>query len=364
MSGGVDSSVTAALLAEKDYDLSAVFMRNWDTKDELGADGVCEWEKDWRDVQQVCKILDMPCTMVDLSRQYWLRVFEPALRMWERGMTPNPDVDCNREIKFDALVERIGQSAKWIATGHYAQIGWDAPVERITLERSVDLHKDQSYFLAAVQETKLHRFLFPIGHMTKPQLRELALVRGLPTAAREDSVGICFVGQKRRFEQFISEYIPSRPGKIVGPNGEALGEHKGVWKFTIGEGARVLGMPQRYYVARKDAVRNEIVAVPGRDHPMLQCKSVTTLSWRWIWPDHSLDGILALGDKLSVQIRYGMRDLGCTISESNESEGGLRIEFDEPETGVAPGQTAVLYLGARCLGSGTIARTTCLADCI
>ncbi|KZV85522.1 5-methylaminomethyl-2-thiouridylate-methyltransferase [Exidia glandulosa HHB12029] len=365
MSGGVDSSVTAALLAEQDFDLSAVFMRNWDTKDELGADGKCEWEKDWHDVQQVCKLLDIPCRMVDLSREYWLRVFEPALRVWERGMTPNPDVDCNREIKFDALVQRLGESAQWIATGHYAHLQWDDATHRAMLCRSVDRHKDQSYFLAAVQEPQLRRFMFPISHMTKPQLRELAHARGLPTASREDSVGICFVGQKRRFEQFISEYIPPSPGKIVDEHGKVIGEHNGLWKFTIGESSRVSGLKTRFYVAKKDAERNEIVAVPGRDHPMLQCRAVNTIDWRWVWPDHDVQQVLALqtklGGRFTTKIRHAMAEIECTPSQGTSPENVV-LSFAHPDAGVAPGQTAALYLNEWCLGCGTITETTCTAD--
>ncbi|KAH7107650.1 5-methylaminomethyl-2-thiouridylate-methyltransferase [Auriculariales sp. MPI-PUGE-AT-0066] len=324
MSGGVDSSVTAALLARHcDFDLSATFMRNWDTKDELGDDGKCEWERDWHDVQSVCRKLgNIPVTMCDLSQQYWLRVFEPALGLWEQGMTPNPDIACNREIKFDAFVHRLGESVKWIATGHYASLEWEAETLQPKLFQSRNRFKDQSYFLSAVQEHKLRKFMFPIGNMDKSQVRELAQHFQLPTATREDSFGICFVGEKRRFERFISEYLPQRPGRIVNEHGATVGQHHGLWSYTIGENARIPGRAQKMYVARKDVAKNEIVAVEGGDHPLMWCHALTAHSWTWISPSHDLDTILRLATNMAVdgrnhkpkfllKIRYAIGEVEC-----------------------------------------------------
>ncbi|KAF8319325.1 5-methylaminomethyl-2-thiouridylate-methyltransferase [Clavulina sp. PMI_390] len=365
MSGGVDSSVTAALLARQDFDLRAVFMRNWDTRDEKASDTGCEWEKDWEDVQRVCKMLDIPCSLVDLSQPYWNRVFQPALDEWADGYTPNPDVSCNREIKFGALMDSVLQSPakEWLATGHYAQVLWTATGNpRPRLVRSRDLNKDQTYYLSAVPEAKLRQALFPIGHLTKPEVRELAASFGLPTASRDESMGICFVGQKQRFDSFLSNYLDPQPGDIIDVKGRVIGTHTGIWSLTIGQGARISGQSHKMYIARKDIPTNTMVAVDANDHPMLMCKSLTVKGWSWIWENHrphQLDS--PDGYQVTAQIRHRMKEAKAVFRVS-PGAGEYKLTFDVPQHAVAEGQILVLWDGDWCLGSGRIDSVHTLHD--
>ncbi|EAU88908.2 tRNA (5-methylaminomethyl-2-thiouridylate)-methyltransferase [Coprinopsis cinerea okayama7 len=363
MSGGVDSSVAALLLAQQDYDLSAVFMRNWDTRDESGSDRGCEWEKDWEDVQRVCKKLDIPCSMIDLSREYWNRVFEPSLQQWELGTTPNADVWCNRkaednrEIKFGALLERLPPDSSgqrpWFATGHYARKTWsEGPNARPKLVRPADGHKDQTYYLSSISESGLQRALFPINHLQKPQVRELAQKHDLHNAQRPDSVGICFVGEKAKFHNFLScpaNYIPAQKGLIIDETtGKVLGKHQGLWNYTIGEGSRLPGMPTRMAVSRKDPSTNTIY------HESLYTNVINVPEFTWIWSDSvptELD--TPEGFRASVMHRYRMKAVPCTVRRS--SGQGVTVQCDDLEQAVTPGQVAVLYSDDWCLGCGVIA---------
>ncbi|KAG2146213.1 tRNA-specific 2-thiouridylase [Suillus clintonianus] len=360
MSGGVDSSVTAKLLADKDYDLSAVFMRNWDTRDESGSDHGCEWEKDWEDVRRVCGVLDIPCKMVDLSREYWTRVFEPSLKSWESGITPNPDVWCNKEVKFGALLDRLTEdhglsNTPWIATGHYASKDWKNHngVSRPRLLRPCDVTKDQTYYLSSIPEHSLSRALFPLGTIKKTEVRELAVKWNLPTAARAESMGICFVGEKRKFHDFISQYIPPKPGPIIDlETGLQVGEHAGPWNFTIGQGAKVKGLKEKTFVVKKDIPKNIIYVVSGTDHPALYAQSLTVRDWTWIWADSPPKELVNPGGlKAGIKFRHVMSDIGCSVYSDN---GHIRIDFDEPQKAVAPGQVATVYIENWCLGCGTI----------
>ncbi|KZT70089.1 5-methylaminomethyl-2-thiouridylate-methyltransferase [Daedalea quercina L-15889] len=372
MSGGVDSSVTAKLLSDKDYDLSAIFMKNWDTRDESGTDQGCEWEKDWEDVQRVCRKLDMPCKMVDLSRQYWNRVFAPCLQMWEQGQTPNPDVWCNKEVKFGALMDQLANGDCWLATGHYADKAWITPhfeglepsvgnsALRPTLIRPKDRAKDQTYYLSAIPEESLARALFPLAPYTKSEVRELAQKADLPTAARPESQGICFVGQKRRFDKWLSEYIPPSPGPFVSlETGETIGHHEGLWHFTMCQKARIRGLAKKAYVARKDLERNIIYVVPGADHPALYSKGLVATKFQWIWRDSPPSSIdTDSGFRCRVQYGYRTPDVACTVrrwvTSLDPQTDDLRVEFDEPRKDIAPGQIAVVLDGERVLGCGTI----------
>ncbi|EIW84783.1 5-methylaminomethyl-2-thiouridylate-methyltransferase [Coniophora puteana RWD-64-598 SS2] len=362
MSGGVDSSVTAKLLAEKDYDLSAIFMRNWDTRDESGTDKGCEWEKDWEDVQLVCKMLDIPCAMTDLSRQYWNSVFEPSLADWKSGFTPNPDVWCNKEIKFGALLRRVHQTADpdnlpWLATGHWAAKGRHIASDGSllpTLRRPRDLSKDQTYYLSSISADSIQRALFPLADFTKVEIRELAEKWGLPTAKREESMGLCFVGEKRRFNDFLAQYLQPQPGSIVEhPSKRVLGTHQGLWNYTIGQGAKIAGLKDRVFVASKDVSTNTVNVVYGTENPALYAKSVWTDDFSWIWAGQPPEA-LKHGMKVRVKTRHVMQDVGCTAYLDEDCPGGLRIIFDEPQKAQAPGQIAVLYDGTWCLGCGRI----------
>ncbi|KAJ7646635.1 tRNA-specific 2-thiouridylase [Roridomyces roridus] len=360
MSGGIDSSVSAKLLAAQDYDLSAVFMRNWDTRDEYGtSEKGCEWEKDWEDVQKVCKVYDIPCRMIDLSKEYWNRVFEPSLRQWEYGTTPNPDVWCNREIKFGALLERLPHSSSgkppWLATGHYARKDWSG--SRPRLLRSLDRVKDQSYYLSSITEAGLARALFPIGHLTKTDVRNIAQEGGIPDSVleREESMGICFIGEKKRtdFKDFIASYITPSPGPVkLLSTGATVSEHNGLWNFTIGERTRLLGMPEKMYVVQKDIPSNTIYIAPGSD-PTLYCNTVQVREFSWIWADTPPAGITTEhGLRLSAQIRHRMRGVSCTVKMDDNSS--VQITFDGPLKGVALGQVAAIWDDDWCLGCGVI----------
>ncbi|KAI0797492.1 tRNA-specific 2-thiouridylase, partial [Abortiporus biennis] len=377
MSGGVDSSVVAGLLAKQDYDLSAVFMRNWDTRDESGTDQGCEWKKDWADVQKVCKVLDIPCRLVDLSREYWTRVFEPSLHTWETGGTPNPDIWCNKEVKFGALVQRLTSPDTWLATGHYARKGWSSPPSLLShlvssaqtpirpkLLRPLDRHKDQTFYLSSISEESLARSIFPIAHLNKPEVRKLAHEWGLPTAERDESMGICFVGQKRRFDDFLAKYIPPNPGPIVElATGRVIGTHNGLWSFTIGQNARVKGMPEKMFVCEKDIEKNTLYVVPGSNHPTLYKSGLVVRDWRWIWSDSPPPEIdTPSGFRARLQYRHRMMDVACTVHSRCRSRGDndaeLRIDFDDPQHAVAPGQVAVIWSDDWCLGCGIIDKAT------
>ncbi|PSR77576.1 hypothetical protein PHLCEN_2v7766 [Hermanssonia centrifuga] len=363
MSGGVDSSVVAKLLTQADYDLSAVYMRNWDTRDESGSDSGCEWKKDYADVQRVCKALDIPCTMIDLSKEYWNTVFQPSLHEWEAGGTPNPDIWCNKEIKFGALMKHLSTEDTWVATGHYAHKSWSSPLSfssnilpRPKLLRPVDRHKDQTYYLSAIPESSLSRTLFPLASFTKQQVREKAHEWNLPTAAREESMGICFVGEKRRFHEFISQYIPPKPGNIIA-SGKVVGVHQGLWQYTIGQNTRIRGMSQKMFVSHKDLLNNEIHVVAGGEHRALYRKGIVAKDWKWIWTDAAPAGIDAPeGFHALMQFRHRMLDVGCIVRRG-KSEDTVVIEFEEPQKGVAPGQVAALWDGTWCLGCGVIEST-------
>ncbi|TEB39586.1 5-methylaminomethyl-2-thiouridylate-methyltransferase [Coprinellus micaceus] len=349
MSGGVDSSVAALLLAKEDYDMSAVFMRNWDTRDESGTDKGCEWEKDWEDVQRVCRVLDVPVTMIDLSKEYWNRVFEPSLRQWEMGVTPNTDVSCNREIKFGALLERLPATSgqrPWFATGHYARKAWSHG--RPQLVRPADKHKDQTYYLSSISENGLRRALFPLSQLPKTEVRELARKHGFHNAERPDSVGICFVGEKGKFKNFLADYLPVNFGPIVNQlTGQVIGEHTGLWNYTIGEGSRLPGMPTRMSVSRKDTLTNTVYVVPGTKHEELFTDILHTQ-----YPPE-LDS--PSGFRAQMMHRYRMAASQCTVTRS--PDGGFVVRSDNPQHAVAPGQIAVLYNGDWCLGCGPISST-------
>jgi len=365
MSGGVDSSVVAKLLADQDYDLSAIYMRNWDTRDESGTDSGCEWKKDWMDVRRVCRMLDIPCQLVDLSREYWTRVFEPSLAAWEAGATPNPDVWCNKEVKFGALMDKLDTKDTWIATGHYAHKSWSSrrktarSYPRPKLIRPSDRNKDQTYYLSSIPEASLSRALFPLAQYSKPVLKEKAREWGLPTAERSESMGICFVGQKRRFEDFISQYIQPKPGYIVDAiTHKILGTHQGLWGYTIGQNARIPGLKEKMFVSEKDTSENVIFVVPGSDHPALYKSKLSVKDWRWIWNDSPPAAIdQAGGYKARVQFRHRMIDVGCTVWRGEEDDM-IEIKFDEAQKAVAHGQFAAIYDGDWCLGSGLIAHAS------
>ncbi len=351
MSGGVDSSVAALRVKQAGLRCSALFMKNWNEPAEAGR---CHWEDDVADALAVCEKLAIDINTVDLSAEYWARVFEDFLDEYRRGRTPNPDVLCNREIKFRAFIERAAAlGGDLVATGHYAGIGLAA--DRLTLLRGRDAGKDQSYFLYTLGQAQLGRALFPVGDLPKAEVRAMARRAGLATHEKKDSTGICFIGE-RRFREFLSRYVPAQPGAVVTLDGQRIGAHHGAVYYTLGQrkGLGVGGVAGAgdapWFVVAKDLAANELVVAQGHDHPALlsRCLYATDLSW--------VAGTApALPLRCTARTRYRQPDQPCTIEAIGD--GTATVRFDAPQRAVTPGQSVVFYDGARCLGGGIIDRT-------
>ena len=354
ISGGVDSAVAAALLKEAGYDVHALFMRNWD-EDE---DGYCTAAADLQDARKVCDELAIPLHTVNFAARYRERVFAHFLDELRAGRTPNPDVACNREIKFGVCFEhaqRLG--AQWFATGHYARV---ATVDgRARLLRAVDRGKDQTYFLHTVPGELLARTLFPIGHLPKPEVRRIAHERALPVHDKRDSTGICFIGE-RPFAEFLARYLPAQPGQIEDTAGHVLGSHRGLMYYTLGQrqGLALGGVrgaaEAPWYVAGKDLARNVLVVTQLHDDPRLLCREFETEPVHWI-----ADAPPAAGFACAVKTRYRQPDQSCRVTVLED--GRCRVHTEVPQRAVTPGQSAVFYAGDTCLGGGVIASTAPLA---
>jgi len=347
LSGGVDSAVTAWLLKQEGYDVVGLFMKNWEDDDDSG---FCSTRQDWIDAASVADVVGIELEAVNFAAEYKDRVFAEFLREYSAGRTPNPDVLCNAEIKFKAFLDhalRLG--AERIATGHYARVRQDA-AGSYQLLRGLDTGKDQSYFLHRLDQQQLSRVLFPVGGMHKSQVRRLAAEIGLPNAAKRDSTGICFIGE-RPFREFLSRYLPARPGLIRDDHGAVVGEHVGLAFYTLGQrkGIGIGGLRdssgEPWYVARKDVKDNALYVVQGHDHPWLLSQSLQGEDFHWIGasPDP--------GRVYGVKTRYRQAD---ACAEVVASAAGLRIDFEAPQWAVTPGQSAVLYDGEVCLGGGII----------
>ncbi|KAL1915197.1 uncharacterized protein VTP21DRAFT_7473 [Calcarisporiella thermophila] len=351
MSGGVDSSVSAYLLQQKGYDVEGVYMRNWDSRDEDSSP--CPSLEDQQDVARVCEQLGIKWRLVDFSREYWIKVFAKALEEFEAGRTPNPDVACNREIKFGVLMERILGDGAWIATGHYARL--DRSGQGVRLLRGSDRNKDQTYFLSTVPAPQLSRAIFPIGEMNKADVKALARKLGLATAGKRESMGICFVGNKRKFGDFIAEYIPQNPGPVKTHEGLLIGEHKGLFHYTIGQASRFCHGSSKWVVWRKDMSTNTLVVVPGTNHPLLFSKALVAGDWNWIGsPPSELDRD---GDEMIVeaQVRYRQNaERARVIRRRDTSADRYEVRFEREVRGITPGQMVVVWRGEECLGAGVI----------
>ena len=352
ISGGVDSSVAALLLKRQGHDVQALFMKNWHEETEAGG---CRWEKDVEDAMQVCDLLEIPLNTVDLSKAYWDEVFSNFLEEYRAGRTPNPDVLCNQEIKFKAFLdEALKLGADKLATGHYARV--DAAGDRYVLQRSVDANKDQTYFLCRLNQQQLSRTLFPLGELTKSRVRALAEQNGFITHDKKDSTGICFIGE-RPFREFLGHYVPVTPGKIQTTAGKTIGEHTGVFFYTLGQRqglgiGGVQGAPDEpWYVVDKDLDSNVLTVAQGHDHPRLFSRGLSAADFHWI--DEAPP---PLPLQCRGQTRYRQTDQPCTV-ETGEN-GKVHIRFSDPQRAVTPGQYVVLYDGARCLGGGVIESTT------
>jgi tRNA-uridine 2-sulfurtransferase len=347
LSGGVDSAVSALLLKEQGHEVHGLFMSNWDDEDD---DAYCTSAADYQDARAVARELDIPLHRVSFSAQYRAQVFEYFLAEQRAGRTPNPDVLCNREIKFGVALryaERLGGDL--FATGHYARLvqGPDGA----ELLKARDTSKDQTYFLHAVTRTDFARVLMPLGDLLKHDVRERARRAGLPVFDKPDSTGICFIGE-RPFREFLAKFLREESGPIVTPEGEALGTHRGLAFYTLGqrEGLHIGGRRGRdeapWYVAIKDRARNALVVVQGHDHPLLSSHTLITepLHWLKLPPTEAF--------RCTVKVRYRQPDQAATLEPL--ANGAARVVFDRPQRAVTPGQYAVVYDGDRCLGGGII----------
>lgn len=355
MSGGVDSSVSALLLKEAGYDVIALFMKNWEEKDE---DGVCTSTEDSEDARMVASQLDIPFYTINFEDEYWDRVFTYFLDEYKKGRTPNPDIMCNQEIKFDVFLDYSLQlDADYIAMGHYAQVRENQGVYELL--RGKDSNKDQSYFLSRIDQKALSKTLFPIGHLDKEQVRQMAEEHGLYTARKRDSTGICFIGE-RNFDEFLDRYLLSNKGDFINvDNGEKVGSHNGIIHYTIGQrrgiGIGGIGTGEPWFVVGKDLEKNIVYVAQGSNHPALYSTSLIGESPSWISgqaPDSPF--------KCTAKFRYRQRDIDVKVTVL--PNGNLHIEYDEPVRAVTPGQGAVLYKDEVCLGSCIIKSTTALKE--
>lgn len=347
MSGGVDSSVAALLLQQQGYAVEGLFMKNWDEDD--GTE-YCTAKADLADAQAVADKLGIVLHSANFAAEYWDNVFEHFLAEYQAGRTPNPDILCNREIKFKAFLDYATHlGADYIATGHYVRTS--AARNGATLLKGRDPNKDQSYFLHQVGCEELARTLFPVGNIEKPQVRTLAEEAGLATAEKKDSTGICFIGE-RRFKDFLQQYLPAQPGPIETLQGEVIGEHQGLMYHTIGQrqGLGIGGMANHaqapWFVVEKDLSRNVLVVAQGKNHPALFKRVLATEAIFWIALEQP-----ALPLRCTAKVRYRQRDQSCIVEAQ---EQGFRVVFDEPQRAITPGQSVVFYQGDTCLGGGII----------
>jgi len=349
MSGGVDSSVSAYLLMQQGYQVEGLFMKNWEEDD---TDEYCAASDDLKDAQAVCDKLGIELHTVNFAAEYWDNVFEYFLAEYKAGRTPNPDIMCNKEIKFKAFLQFAAQALKadYIATGHYVRRAENNG--KFQLLRGLDNNKDQSYFLYALSHEHIAQTLFPVGELEKPEVRRIAEEQDLITHNKKDSTGICFIGE-RKFKDFLQKYLPAQPGKIEDTDGNQVGDHEGLMYHTLGQrkglmiGGMKEGSGEPWYVVDKDMERNVLVVGQGKNHPRLFSNGLMANQLDW------LDRVGPKGTKrCTVKTRYRQTDLPCTLLVSED--GYARVLFDEPQSSVTPGQSAVFYDGEVCLGGGII----------
>jgi len=349
LSGGVDSSVAALLLQRQGESLAGLFMQNWEDDG-----GDCRAEDDRRDALRIAGLLGIPFHARNFASEYWRDVFRHFLDEYRAGRTPNPDVLCNREIKFKAFLDEArALGAECIATGHYARVAQAGG--RWRLLRGVDGDKDQSYFLHQLGQAQLAATLFPIGHLPKAEVRRLAADARLPTATKKDSTGICFIGE-RDFREFLSRYLPAQPGEIRDPQGVVLGEHAGTWYHTLGQrgGLALGGVRGRaaapWYVVGKDVAANVLYVDQGADSPWLRSARLRSEPAHWV-----AGAPPATTFHCTAKVRYRQEDQACEVEV--DEDGGVSVAFASPQRAVTPGQSVVFYQGEECLGGAVIATT-------
>ena len=348
LSGGVDSAVAAWLLLEQGYAVQALFMKNWDEDD---APGHCPAEQDLADARAVADVLGIELRTISFSTEYWDRVFAHFLAEYRAGRTPNPDILCNQEIKFRAFLDfALDLGADWIATGHYARVVGDANQRQLL--KGLDDNKDQSYFLYRLNQRALNHSLFPLGELSKPEVRSIAQLKGLPNFAKKDSTGICFIGE-RKFKAFLSRYLPAQPGNVVTTAGELLGQHQGLMFHTIGQrqglgiGGTRDSSGEPWYVVDKNLATNELVVAQGKDHPALFRSALEATDLHWISGSPPAAPLAC-----HARIRYRQRDQACEVTRLGTDS--CTVRFATAQRAVTPGQAVVFYQGDLCLGGGTI----------
>ncbi len=349
MSGGVDSSVSAFILQQQGYQVEGLFMKNWEEDDDTD---YCTAAADLADAQAVCDKLGIKLHKINFAAEYWDNVFEHFLTEYKAGRTPNPDILCNKEIKFKAFLEYAAEDlgADFIATGHYVRRG-EKDGEALLL-RGLDNNKDQSYFLYALNKKQVGQSLFPVGEIEKPIVRAIADDLGLATAKKKDSTGICFIGE-RKFKDFLARFLPAQPGEIKTTEGEVIGRHDGLMYHTLGQ-RRGLGIggikgkgENAWYVVEKDLVNNVLVVAQGLDNSALLSRGLVAQQLQWVSERPLRENL-----RCTVKTRYRQADIPCEIRPIDDNT--IEVYFDEPQIAVTPGQSAVFYLGEVCLGGGII----------
>lgn len=351
MSGGVDSSVTALLLKQAGYDVVGLFMKNWDDTDE---NGVCTATEDYKDVASVADKIGIPYYSVNFEKEYWDHVFEYFLSEYRLGRTPNPDVVCNKEIKFKAFLNyALDLGADFIATGHYARVMHDKD-GTVHLLRGLDNNKDQTYFLSQLSQKQLTHVMFPLGELMKPEVRMIAERAGLSTAHKKDSTGVCFIGE-RNFKQFLSHYLPAQPGKMMTLDGINMGEHAGLMYYTIGQrgGLGIGGQSgeltsEPWFVVGKDLVTNTLYVGQGFHNDALYSDSLEASNLSWV---HEMP--TNFKRHCTAKFRYRQTDVGINLSTNVDK---VCVKFDDPVRAITPGQAVVFYDGEECLGGAMIDR--------
>ena len=355
MSGGVDSSVSAYLLLQQGYVVEGLFMKNWEEDD--GTE-YCTAKEDLKDAQAVCDKLGIKLHTANFAAEYWDNVFEHFLAEYKAGRTPNPDILCNKEIKFKAFLEYAqALGADYIATGHYTRRSADTDCAQLL--KGLDPNKDQSYFLHAVNGKQIAKTLFPVGELPKPEVRRIAQEQGLATYDKKDSTGICFIGE-RRFKDFLQQYLPAQKGTIVTDEGKVIGEHQGLMYYTIGQrqGIGIGGVKNSaeapWFVVSKDLVNNRLVIGQGHEHPLMMSRSLYSQKLDWVAGECP-----TLPLRCKAKTRYRQPDQDCVIY--NEGTG-IRVVFEEPQRAVTAGQSVVFYSDDNCLGGGVIESTQLWAE--
>ena len=357
LSGGVDSSVALKVLKDEGYEVEAMFMRNWDSatnNDILGNpdidDDVCPQEKDYHDALMVAEELGVKLNRIDFIEEYWDTVFKYFLDEYKKGRTPNPDIMCNKYIKFNAFLKHAyDMGADYIAMGHYARVRHEK--DKSYLLRGVDTNKDQTYFLCQITQEQLRKSLFPIGHLTKPEVRRIAEENNLYTAKKKDSTGICFIGE-RNFKKFLQNYLPSQPGNMVTMDGKIVGKHDGLMYYTIGQ-RKGLGIGgsnefknEAWFVCGKDLKKNELIVGQGHDSEYLISNNCICSSINWIC-DKPVEG-----KPYTAKFRYRQKDVAVSLKYIGDDK--IQVLYPQGERAVTPGQAAVIYDGEVCLGGALI----------